>query len=213
MQLYVFPPSPNSLRCQAVANQLGIELELINVDLLTGAHTQPDFVALNPNHKIPTLVDGDFVLWESGAIMSYLARSKPQGGLIPEAVQAHANMMKWLFWNECHWGPSLAIFTFENLVKKHMNLGAPDPTRLEHGQREIARFGAVLNDHLNGRDTLVGDSITLADHALASWMVHSEAAGMPLDDFSEITRWSGAILGSAVWQQALATMAPTSGGD
>ena len=206
MQLYIFPPSPNSLRCQAVANQVGIELELINVDLQTGANLQPDFVALNPNHKIPTLVDGDFVLWESGAIMLYLARSKPQSGLIPQDAQAHADMMKWLFWNECHWGPSLAIFTFENLVRKLMNMGAPDQARLEHGQREFARFGTVLNDHLDGRDTLVGDSITLADHALASWMVHGEAAGMPLNDYPEIVRWSGAMLGSAAWQQALATI-------
>ena len=54
MQLYIFPPSPNSLCCQAVANQAGIELELIPVDLPGGGHMAPEFIKLNPNHKIPT---------------------------------------------------------------------------------------------------------------------------------------------------------------
>ena len=206
MQLYVFPPSPNSLRCQAVANQLGIELELITVDL--GGHAQMDaeFVALNPNHKIPTLVDGDFVLWESSAIMMYLAQVKPDNDLIPGDLQDRARMAQWLFWNTAHWGPTCGIFTFENLVKKIMNIGEPDPAQLVKGQEEFTRFGTVLNDHLKGRDTLVGSSVTPADHAIASWLVHAEGGGMPLNDYAEITRWSGKILGSAAWQEALATI-------
>ena len=206
MQLYVFPPSPNSLRCQAVANQLGIELELISVDLAGGAQMNADFVALNPNHKIPTLVDGDFVLWESGAIMLYLARMKPGNDLAPEDLQARASMAQWLFWNASHWGPTCGIFTFENLVKKILNIGEPDPAELQRGRQEFARFGTVLNDHLKGRDTLVGNSTTLADHAVVSWLVHADGAGLPLDDYAEITRWSGNILGSPAWQEALATM-------
>ena len=123
MQLYYFPPSPNSLRCQAVANQLGIKLELIQVDLHSGAQMSDDFIALNPNHKIPTLVDGDFVLWESGAIMSYLAEAQPDNNLIPDNLQDRARMAQWSYWNYAHWGAVCGIFIFENLVKKVMNLG------------------------------------------------------------------------------------------
>lgn len=206
MQLYVFPPSPNSLRCQAAANQLGIELELITVDLGSRGQMDDEFVALNPNHKIPTLVDGDFVLWESSAIMLYLAQAQPGNDLIPEDLREQARMVQWLFWNTAHWGPTCGIFTFENLVKKFMNIGEPDPAQLARGQEEFARFGTVLNDHLKGRDTLVGASVTPADHAVVSWLVHAEAAELPLDDYAEITRWSGKILGSAAWQQALATI-------
>ena len=206
MKLYVFPPSPNSLRCQAVANQLGLELELITVDLASGAQMNAEFVALNPNHKIPTLVDGDFVLWESSAIMLYLAQTHPDNDLIPEDLRERALVRQWLFWNEAHWGPTCGIFTFENLVKKIMNIGEPDPAQLERGRQELNRFGAVLNDHLTGREVLVGESITPADHAIASWLVHAEAAGIPIDDYTEITRWSNSVLGSAAWQDALATI-------
>ena len=208
MQLYVFPPSPNSLRCQAVANQLGLELELVTIDLGSGEQMNDEFVALNPNHKIPTLVDGDLVLWESSAIMLYLAGKKPGNNLIPEEPQVNARMMQWLFWNECHWGPTCSIFTFENIVKKIMNLGDPDAAQLARGRQEFERFGTVLNEHLKGRSTLVGDSVTPADHALASWLVHAEWARLPLDHLDELTRWSGNILGSPAWQDALATIPP-----
>ena len=206
MQLYVFPPSPNSLRCQAVANQLGIELELITVDLQSGAQMNAEFVALNPNHKIPTLVDGDFVLWESSAIMIYLCRKKPVNSLIPEDLQEQARAVQWMSWNAAHWGPTCGIFTFENLVKKFLNMGAPDPAQLAQGQQEFSRYGTVLNDHLKGRDMLVGSTATVADHAVASWLVHAEGAGLPLDNYAEIVRWSESILGSAAWQDALGTI-------
>lgn len=206
MQLYVFPPSPNSLRCQAVANQLGIELELIPLDLGSGAQNSPEFLALNPNHKIPTLVDGDFSLWESGAIMAYLAEKKPGNALTPADPQGRAKVAQWVYWNGAHWGPACGIFVFEHLVKKIFNMGDPDPAQLKKGAEDFARFATVLNDHLKGRDALVGDSMTAADHAVASWLVHAEGASYPLEGHDEIARWSGQILASAPWQQALATI-------
>ena len=206
MQLYVFPPSPNSLRCQAVANQLGIELELIPVDLLGGAQMSEDFIALNPNHKIPTLVDGGFTLWESSAIMLYLAQVQPDNNLIPENLQDRARMSQWLYWNAAHWTAACGIYIFENVVKKLANMGDPDPAQLAKGEEEFNRYATVLNDHLKGRETLAGDSTTLADHAVASWLVHAEMMGLPLDGYTEITRWSGNILGTGAWQQALATI-------
>ena len=209
MQLYVFPPSPNSLRCQAVANQLGIELELIPVDFGNPAQTEAEFKALyvaNPNHKIPTLVDGDYTLWESSAIMLYLSWKQPDNNLVPDNLQDRASMSQWLYWSASHWGPACTIFIFENIVKKIMNIGDPDPAQLAKGEEEFNRFGTVLNDHLKGREALAGNSITLADHAVASWLVHAEMMGLPLDGYTEITRWSGNILGSAPWQEALATI-------
>ena len=206
MQLYVFPPSPNSLRCQAVANQAGIELELVPVDLPGGAQMNDEFVALNPNHKIPTLVDNDFVLWESTAIMLYLAQKGPGASLISEDLKERVTVAQWVSWTTAHWGPACRIFAFENLVKKILSIGDPDPAELARGKEEVTLFGAVLNDHLKGRDTLVGSSVSLADHAAVSWLVHAEAAGLPLDGYDEITRWSGNILGTDAWQQALATI-------
>jgi glutathione S-transferase len=206
MQLYIFPPSPNSLCCQAVANQAGIELELVPVDLPGGGHMDPEFVSLNPNHKIPTLVDGDFSLWESCAIMLYLAQQAPDSNQIPDDPRQRAQMAQWMFWKNAHFGPACGTFLFENIVKKIFDMGEPDPAQLEKGSEEFHRYASVLNDHLQGRDYMVGDSVTLADHALATWMVHAEAAGYPKENYAELARWSQGILGSAAWKKALAVI-------
>ena len=77
MKLYAFPPSPNTWKVRAVAAHLGIPLELEIVDLIKGGSHSPDYLAINPTGRTPTLVDGDFKLWESTAIMQYVASQKP----------------------------------------------------------------------------------------------------------------------------------------
>jgi len=208
MQLYIFPPSPNSLCCQAVANQAGIDLELIPLDLTQGAHMAPDFIKLNPNHKIPTLVDGDFSLWESAAIMIYLAHQAPASNQIPDDPKKRAQMVQWMFWKNAHFGPACGVYTFENLVKGLLGMGEPDPAAIEKGSEDFHRFFGVLNDHLKGRDYVLGESVTLADHALACWMVPAEPAAYPMENYGEVARWSQGILGSDAWQKALATIPP-----
>ncbi len=206
MQLYTFPPSPNSLCCQAVANQIGIELELIPVDLPGGGQMAPEFIKLNPNHKIPTLVDGDFCLWESSAIMLYLAHRAPESQLVPDDPKLKAIVAQWMFWKCAHFGPACGVYTFENLVKPMLGMGDPDPAELEKGSENFHRFFAVLNEHLSGKDFIVGDSITLADHSIVTWLVHAEAAAFPMENYNEVKRWSSAILGTDAWQKALATI-------
>ena len=92
MKLYTFPPSPNSRKIMAVAHYLGIELDVHFVDLTKGDQMKPEFLALNPNHKIPTLQDGDFVLWESNAIMQYLAASQSDRSLWPREPRPQAEV-------------------------------------------------------------------------------------------------------------------------
>ena len=95
MKLYHFPFSPNSRRVLAVAYHLGIELELQALDLPKGEHMQPFFVKLNPNHQIPTLVDGDYVLWESAAIMIYLTTRKPGNTLYSGEPKTQSDINRW----------------------------------------------------------------------------------------------------------------------
>ena len=73
MKLYVTPPSPRAFKVVAVLHHLGLPAEMVYVDLLNGQHMRPDFAALNPNRKMPVLDDDGFLLWESNAIMQYLA--------------------------------------------------------------------------------------------------------------------------------------------
>ncbi len=205
MKLYTFAPSPNSLRVFAVAHELGQDLEMVNVDLTKGEHMKPEFITMNPNHKIPTFTDGDFVLWESTAIMLYLAY-KAGGKLIPTDPKPRAQMHQWISWNTAHFGPACMIFLFENMVKALLKIGEPDPKQLEKGETEFARFGAVLNAHLKGRKHMVGNSSSIADHHVFASLVHAGGCGLPVAKFPEIQRWSAEMAASAPWQKALAVL-------
>ena len=203
MKLYTFPVSQNSLRVVAVANQAHIDLEIVPVDLTKGEQMKPEFLALNPNHKIPTLVDGDFVLWESTAIMFYLAELKPRSKLIPKDRHERTHMYKWITWNLSELSPACVILQFERFVKKLLNLGDPDPNAVAKGEENFHRFAKVLNAHLAGREWLVGDGITLADHHIASSLVHAEASSMPLAGYDHIRSWLARVYGTKAWKKAL----------
>src|ERR1051326_7174960 len=126
MKLYAFPPSPRARKPLAVAHHLGLPFELVLVDLLKGDQKKPEYLKLNPNGKMPTLVDGDFVLWESDAICQYLAEKKGDG-LWAKDSQGRHDIARWLFWDMAHWDPACATLLFEHVVKGVLGMGAADP--------------------------------------------------------------------------------------
>ena len=92
---------------------------------MRGAQRAPSFLAINPNGRVPVLVDGDFVLWESTAILRYLS-NKRGGALVPTDARAAADMDRWLSWQLSHLGPAMSKVAFERIVKKLTGQGAPD---------------------------------------------------------------------------------------
>ena len=113
IELYVFPPSPRAFKVMAVATYLGIEPTLHTLDLIKGDQKSPEYAALNPNMRMPTLKDGDYVLWESNAIMQYLASKRPESGLLPSDEKGRLDVTRWQFWDLAHWDPTCAVFLFE----------------------------------------------------------------------------------------------------
>lgn len=202
MKLYHFPVSPNSRRVLATACHLGIDLELQTLDLARGEHIKPGFVKLNPNHKVPTLVDDDFVLWESGAIMLYLVGQKPGNSLYASDGKGQADINRWLFWNTAHWNTTCGIYIYEHLVKKFLAIGAADTAELKKANELFHRYAAVLEAHLQGRDWLVGEAVTLADFAVGSTLDLAEKANYPLNDYSEVKRWYGNIEKLEAWKKS-----------
>ena len=94
-------------RVLAVAKHLGIEAELIEVNVKAGGFKTADYTALNPNRKAPTLVDGELVLWESSAIMAHLC-VKADSDMWPARNAAEqVEVLRWLSWNDCHWSPAV----------------------------------------------------------------------------------------------------------
>jgi glutathione S-transferase len=205
MKLYGFPPSPNTWKVRAAAHQMGIPLELEFVDLTKGAQRKPEYLALNPTGRTPTLVDGDFVLWESTAIMNYLGTRK-KTPLWPEDARARADIARWQSWHQQHWSRGTNTLTFENLIKKVMNLGAPDPKAVAQGTELFHQEAAVLDAHLGRHPYLVNDTLTLADFTVAAPLVHTERAQMPLEKYGNIRRWFGSQMALPAWKETAPQM-------
>ena len=202
MKLYHFPISPNSRRVIAVLHHLGLDCELQIVNLAQREQMQDDFLKLNPNHMIPTLVDGDFVLWESNAIMQYLCSKVSEQSLWSSDATVQADISRWQFWQAAHFGRACGILIFEHLIKGALNLGSADAQEVAKGEESFHRFAQVLESHLNGRDWLVGDQVTLADFSVGSFLDLAEMAHFPMYSYPQIKRWYNNIEQLPAWQSS-----------
>src|SRR5262245_22982818 len=203
MKLHVAPPSPRAFKVLAVARHLGLDFELVPVDLLNGANLRPEFAALNPNKRMPVLEDDGFVLWESNAINQYLASKKPEAGLLPADPRARVDVCRWQFWESAHWDPACGTLIFERIVKGIFGRGDPNPAQVEKGEEEVRRFGGVLNDWLAGRAFLCGRHLTLADFTVGAWLNYAERAAFPISDYREIQRWHAGLMEMPAWRESI----------
>jgi len=163
MRLYHFVFSTNARRAVMTAVHLEAKVDLVAVDLARREHLKPGYLALNPNGKVPVLEDDGFVLWESHAIMQYLADKTPGQTVYPQEARARADVNRWLFWSAHHFQPAASVLNWEHNVKPMIGLGAPDPAAVKRGEELIAPLAAVLDAHLGGRTWVAQDKVTLAD--------------------------------------------------
>ena len=205
MKLYGFPPSPNTRKVQAVAAHLAIPLEFEFVDITKGQSRTPEFLAINPAGRTPALVDGDFRLWESNAIMQYLA-GKKKNSLWPEDHKIRADIARWQFWQIAHWHEGCGVFLWENLVKKLL-LGADgDPVKLKHAEEAFHRDAALLDAHLAKQQYLVDSALTLADFSVASYLHFAVPAKLPLEKYRNIQAWYARIEALPAWRDTAPKM-------
>jgi glutathione S-transferase len=200
MKLYGFPPSPNTRKVQAVAAHLGIALEFQFVDITKGQSRTPEFLAINPNGRAPVLTDGDFTLWESNAIMQYIAGKKPNT-LWPEGARVRADIARWQFWQVAHWQEGCAAFLFENMVKKFLGLGETDVAVLKKAEVAFHRDAAILDAHLGKNQFLATGALTLGDFSVASYLHYAVAARLPWERYKNIQAWYARIEALPAWQQ------------
>ena len=198
---HAFPPSPRSFKILAVANHLGLDYQLHVVDLVKGDQKGTKFAALNPNGRAPVIEDGDFVLWESNAILQYLAAKKP--GLMPLDERGRADVIRWLFWDSCHWDPACVTFIFENIVKQLVKAGPPDAAEIARGEPKFARVANVLDEHLKTHRFIGGDKPNVADFAVAAPLNYTKEAGIPLARHVEIRRWYDEMSALPAWRATL----------
>lgn len=163
MKLYEFGPT-RSIRVRWTLQELGVEFESIRINLLAGEHLQPKFLKINPAGKIPVLVDGDLVLTESVAIVLYLADKYSNKGLIPTELEERAQVNRWLLFAATELEqPLWRIARNTMLYPEDQRL----PADVVLASQEFKAMAAVLEDHMQRRQFLVGDTVTVADFVAA----------------------------------------------
>ena len=205
MRLYNANFSPNALRVRAVAHELGVELEIVEVDIRAGDNRAAEFLARNSNAKVPVLEDGNFVLWESRAICAYLAGIRPEAGPYPDGLKARTLVDQWAWWQAIHLGPAMQKLSFELFLKEKFGMGDPDPTVVEAERKATDQFLAVLETGLDNRDWIAG-TLSLADFYLATTFMYRDQAGISLDEFPRIAGWIGRLEARDSWQKAVAPL-------
>lgn len=192
-------------RACAVAKYLQSPVDYVYLDLVRGEHRTPAYRAVNPNRKVPTLVDGDRTLWEADAIMCHLA-ARSDSELWPQDAR-QIEVVRWLSWNLQHFTAHTGALYFEYVIKPRFGLGEADPVAVQRATAELRRYGAVLDEHLRDRRWLVGDTLTLADFAVACGLPYAERARIPLDDFPAIRRWHDRLNEVDAWREPFPVLA------
>lgn len=170
-------PRTRSTRVTWALEEAGAAYEFVRVDLARGDARQPDFLAVNPGGKVPALVDGDLVLTESCAIVTYIGERYPASGLVPPAPADRAHCFQWMAFviSELE-QPLWTLAKHRFALPEHLRLAAIAPT----AQWEFARAAAVLAQHLQARDYLVGGELTGADILAAQTLGWARAYEVPL---------------------------------
>jgi glutathione S-transferase len=206
MRLHSAGFSPNGKRVRICALELGLPVEEAPLDFANGGNRSPGYLALNPMGKWPTLTDGSFALWESGAIMWYLAAKKRESGLVPSDPQAEADTLRWLFFCSSHIDPYFTALVVERRLKPGRGV-QPDDSLAAEAERSLARFIPVLEQQLAGRDYVVG-RFGLADIALGCTLELSSVLNVDLGAYPNIRGWLARLVSRESWSRGSSATAP-----
>ena len=216
MKLYIFPPSPRAIKVISVANYLGIKPEIHVLDYFSAEQHGSDFATLNPNRRMPVLVDDDFVLWEANAIQQYLAQKTPVKGLWPAEPKQQADVLRWQFWDIAHWQPPWEIILNERIKKVVLDSqdegrrtfgratipGTPDPARIAEGERATKEVLKILDGHLDGREWLASCGLSIADFAVAALVPIARQLGYSLNEYANVAQWYDRIDKLPGWRES-----------
>ncbi len=205
MKLYQFPFSPNCQKVVAVAYEVGIALESVPVNLFKGEARAPALVAKNPNGRVPILEDGDFVLWESNAMLAYLAAKADRIDLAPTDPRERADVDRWLGWHNAHFGPAIGKVAFERVAKKLGGLGPPDDELVKKGESEFTQVASVLDQSLGDKEYVCG-RMTIADLCMAPYAALTASCGLDFGPYPRAKAWVERMTARDSMKQMLAAV-------
>lgn len=185
--------TPNGRKVSIMLEETALPYEVERIDIGKGDQFTPEFLAVNPNNKIPAIVDGDgpggapLTLFESGAILIYLA-DKTASPLLPAEPRARYTVIQWLMFQMGGVGPMLGQC-------HHFRRFAPEqvPYAIDRYTKETARIYGVMNGQLAKHEFLAGDTYSIADIATFPWVDRYEWQGIDLDDYPNVARWYDAL--------------------
>ncbi len=163
MKLYEFAPT-RSIRARWTLQELGIPFEATTINLAAGEHKSAEFLKINPAGKLPVLVDGDLTLTESIAIVSYLGEKYIDKGFVPRDLKQRAELNRWLMFAATELEQPLWRIAKNTALYPEEKR---QPSDVERAREDFLPMAAVLEEHMKGRQFLVGNSATIADFVMA----------------------------------------------
>ena len=196
-------PTPNGHKVHIMLEETGLEYNVHAINIGEGDQFKPDFLAINPNGKIPAIVDPEgpddksIALMESGAILIYLAEKT--GKFLPQAVRERYDALQWLMFQMGGVGPMFGqVHHFLRAAKE------PVPYAIERYVSETRRLYAVLDKHLAGHEWLAAGEYTIADMATYPWVARYEWHKTDLNDFPSVKHWFDKISARPAVQRGMA---------
>jgi len=185
LKLYDHQLSGNSYKSRLLLNHLGIEYERINVDVFKGEQNDPKFAALNPNKKIPVLVDEDFVMWESNAILFYIGKKYSPNSYYPEDPRNHGLVAQWLLYGKTTIDPNMAMARYLTRFVSREGREEQDLAKYRaHGMMTLK----ILDDHLRDNEFLVRD-YSIADIGCYPYVHLAPEGEIDIEAYSSVMSW------------------------
>jgi glutathione S-transferase len=196
MILYETAMSPNAKRARLGLAETGAPFERREVNLFAGEQKTPDYKKIHPLGRIPTLDDDGVVVWESGAILLYLADKFPKAGLMPSTLAERGQVYQWLTFGETsihgYLGP-MGFQMFRRAPEKR------DQQILERGRQRMPEVLSALDRQLEAKDYIVGD-FSIADCACAPWLEMAPGFGIDFAPFANVRAWMSRMQARPSWQ-------------
>jgi len=200
IKLYDSKVSPYARKVRLLAAELDIPIEKIAVDFQKGEPQKPEYLAMNPNGKVPVIDDDGFVLWESIAILKYLASKKQK--LLPKNARAMAEADQWMFWWANHPEPAIELLLYELVLKPYFGKPGQDASIMQEARDLLNRYLPVLDKHLASMEYVMGE-LSVADFAIAPPLELSHRRlNVDLAKYPGITAWLARLQTKPYWKTA-----------
>ncbi len=176
MKLYSFSPTPNNRKVEAFIKHFDLPVEIYSMGFREQENKTEAYLRMNPMGKAPLLVDGDFFLWESNAILCYLATLHPETGMLPVDPRERADCDRWLYWQAFH------------LINTIIAVRSKSSDVKSAAKKDIDLNIGVLNGQLEGREFVLGD-LSIVDFAIAPYLLGRHGQAIDYDSFRNVRAW------------------------